>query len=252
VVGLKYEDALAALLQKPEGEFRLDVRRAGRALDIGFTPRPYRPIVVSSRLLSNGVAVIRIRRFDKGVAKQVARALEALASRPGGTLRGLVLDLRGNPGGITEEAGETGRLFLAGPFASVRGLHDETVLEGPASPRFGALEVVVLTDDETTSAAEVLAGSMQARGRAKIFGRTTAGKADSQVPMLLADGAFARMTVARTYLANGTTFADVGVKPDRKAEDIVQEFRATGRHPRDAVLRAAIEALTRSRPATHE
>ncbi|MFE1319290.1 S41 family peptidase [Kitasatospora phosalacinea] len=179
-----------------------------------------------------GVARIAVHAFTEGVADQVRAA--AAGSR------GVVLDLRGNSGGLVEEAVATASVFLdGGPVASyqVHGEHRElTAAAGRSTP----VPLVVLVDGGTMSAAELLAGALQDRGRAVLVGSRTFGKGTVQQPSRLADGSVLELTVGRYQTPAGRSPEGTGVQPDVPAAD---------EEPGALALRV-LEGLSSSAPAT--
>jgi carboxyl-terminal processing protease len=164
--------------------------------------------------LPHSLHYIRIGRFTRGTAtrfnQQVARVAE-------GT-RGLVLDLRGNPGGLLSEAGEVADRFLADGLVvetvARGGVVDGTVIAGTQNDDL-TLPVVVLMDGQSASAAEVLAGALQARGRAKVVGASSYGKGSVQSVVEFEDGGALRLTTAAYRLPGGRTIdRDHPLEPD--------------------------------------
>ncbi|MEV4559006.1 S41 family peptidase [Kitasatospora sp. NPDC049285] len=153
-----------------------------------------------------GVAQIAVHAFTEGVADQV-RAAAAGA-------QGVVLDLRGNSGGLVEEAVATASVFLdGGPVASyqVHGEHRE-LAAAPGGDT--AVPLVVLVDGGTMSAAELLAGALQDRCRAVLVGTRTFGKGSVQQPSRLADGSVLELTVGRYQTPAGHSPEGTGLQPD--------------------------------------
>ncbi|MFF2628874.1 S41 family peptidase [Kitasatospora griseola] len=153
-----------------------------------------------------GVARIAVHAFTEGVADQV-RAAAAGA-------RGVVLDLRGNSGGLVEEAVGVASAFLdGGPVASYQA-HGERRELTAAPGGDTAVPLVVLVDGGTMSAAELLAGALQDRSRAVLVGGRTFGKGTVQQPSRLADGSVVELTVGRYQTPAGRSPDGTGVQPD--------------------------------------
>lgn len=167
---------------------------------------------VSAVMLTRGVERIRIAAFTSGVGSQV-RALVAQAERR--HLSGLVLDLRGNPGGLLDEAVETASAFLhGGPIVSYvqRGQSPRTL--DALGRGDTTMPLVVLVDGGTASAAEVVAAALQERGRAVLLGSQTFGKGTVQAPEPLANGGAVELTVGHYLTATGRSLEGVGITPD--------------------------------------
>ncbi|GAA5000042.1 S41 family peptidase [Kitasatospora paranensis] len=158
-----------------------------------------------------GVVRIAVHGFTSGVAERVRDAAKGA--------RAVVLDLRGNSGGLVEEAVETASVFLdGGPVASyeARGSRrDLTAAPGGDT----ATPLVVLVDGGTMSAAELLAGALQDRCRAVLVGSRTFGKGTVQQPSRLADGGVLELTVGRYFTPDGRSPDGTGLLPDVAAGD---------------------------------
>jgi carboxyl-terminal processing protease len=167
---------------------------------------------VSATMLTTSVERLRINAFTRGVGKWTRTQVRSAQRRH---LGGLVLDLRDDPGGLLDEAVETASAFLAdGPVVSY--------VERGAAPKVldalgggnTTLPLVVLVDGGTASAAEIVAGALQDRGRAVVVGSRTFGKGSVQAPSQLSDGSALELTVGRYYTPSGRSLDGVGLTPD--------------------------------------
>ncbi|MDY0810208.1 S41 family peptidase [Kitasatospora purpeofusca] len=157
--------------------------------------------------LAGGVVRIAVRAFTSGVAEQVRAAVR-------GARAGVVLDLRGNSGGLVEEAVGTAGVFLdGGPVGSYQDRGGTRELTAPPGGD-QRTPLVVLVDGGTMSAAELLTGALQDRGRAVVAGSRTFGKGTVQQPSRLADGAVLELTVGRYYTPAGRSPEGAGLAPD--------------------------------------
>ncbi|MCI0386512.1 S41 family peptidase [Streptomyces sp. CNQ085] len=170
-----------------------------------------------------GTARVRIDSFTRGTGEQLRRAVEDLP-RGGGVL----LDLRGNPGGLVAEAAEAASVFLDGGLVATYG-DGETERALHAEPGGNtASPLVVLVDGGTMSAAELLAGALQDRGRAVVVGTRTFGKGSVQEPREQPDGSVAELTVGHYTTPGGRTLEEGGLLPDlkvRPGQDAQEEAR---------------------------
>jgi C-terminal processing protease CtpA/Prc len=173
--------------------------------------------------------VIRVAVFTRGVGAQVRQGVSGS--------RGVLLDLRGNPGGLLEEAVETASAFLdSGPVVTYerRGRPAEVI--SVTSPGDTRVPVVVLVDKGTASAAEIVTGALRDRERAVIVGSTTFGKGTVQEPVRLSDGSAVELTVGRYLTPAGHNLEEVGIEPDITAASPDAERRG----------RAVLDGLTGS------
>ena len=192
---------------------------------------------VTSRTVAPHVGAIVVPTFEPGTGKAVRQQLGRLVAQ-GAT--GVVLDLRGDPGGLLSEAVEVASAFLdGGPVVTYTrrdGRPQQLAAGGHGDTR---TRLVVLVDGGTASAAEVVAGALQDRDRAVVVGTRTFGKGSVQEPHVLPDGSRLALTVARYSLPSGRSVEGVGLEPD---VDVAQAVRAgTGDDP---AVRRAVVVLT--------
>jgi carboxyl-terminal processing protease len=172
---------------------------------------------VTATMISARVGRIVVPAFAQGTGRQVRAAVRALRAQHAS---GLVLDLRGDPGGLLSEAVETASAFLDGGAVVTYARRDEVPQHLQALGRGDTTTpLVVLVDGGTASAAEVVAGALQDRGRAVVVGTRTFGKGTVQEPHRLADGSSLALTVARYTLPSGRSVEGVGIEPDIQVFD---------------------------------
>lgn len=165
---------------------------------------------VEFQTLEGGVGYIRLRIFQRDTAERLDAALAAL-----GPVRGLVLDLRDNPGGLLAQAVEVaGRFVAGGRVVIVRARDDEDVWTAGARATYTG-PLVVLVNEGTASAAEILAGALQDHHRARLLGAPTFGKGTVQRLVNLSDGSGLKLTIARYFSPEGRPIDGVGLTPER-------------------------------------
>ncbi|MFE9673639.1 S41 family peptidase [Streptomyces sp. NPDC006259] len=169
---------------------------------------------VTVRTLAEGVTVIRITAFTKGVGTAVRTAV---GTAPAGA--GIVLDLRGNSGGLVTEAVSTASAFLDGGLVATYDVDGEQHALHADSGGDTTRPLVALVDGGTMSAAELLTGALRDRGRAVVVGSRTFGKGSVQMPSRLPDGSVAELTVGHYRTPSGRTVDGTGVTPDLEADD---------------------------------
>ncbi|MFJ4436754.1 S41 family peptidase [Streptomyces sp. NPDC088923] len=178
------------------------------------------PVVAVERY-GDGGARVRVRAFTRGVGERVRAAVAALPPRTA-----VVLDLRGNPGGLLDEAARAAGAFLDGGEIATYGDGGSRRVLGAPRGGAGAGPLVVLVDGGTASAAEVLTGALRDRGRAVVVGEPTFGKGTVQVPRALPDGSVAELTVGRWRTPAGRGVEGTGLTPDVGAAPGAAEARA--------------------------
>ena len=178
--------------------------------------------------LQPGVGYLAISRFQEATSRDVSAALRAMS--PTG-LEALILDLRGNPGGILEQAIRVADLFLAeGTIVTVRGRRG-TRVEREVAHRPGTwndVRLLVLMDEGSASAAEIVAGALQDNRRATVMGLTSYGKGSVQTFVDLSDGSGLKITTARYYTPSGKSLEGVGITPDIEVEAFAEEVIVAG------------------------
>jgi carboxyl-terminal processing protease len=179
---------------------------------------------VTSTLLDRHVGRITVPAFGHGTGKQVRDAFADLRRR-GAT--SIVLDLRGNPGGLLAEAVDTASAFLRGGLVVSYTRRDADARQLDAAAHGDVTTpLVVLVDGGTASAAEIVAGALQDRGRAVLVGARTFGKGSVQEPHPLSDGSALALTVATYQLPSGRSVEGVGLEPDIEVAPEAAEARA--------------------------
>ena len=172
-------------------------------------------ISVKSRELEPGYWWIRLTRFSGHTGQEVADAVAK--ARAKGAVKGVVLDLRNNPGGLLDQSVEVADQFLRdGVIVSMRGrdASSERVFRAHAQPEDLDCPMVVLVNSGTASASEIVAGALRDQRRALIIGERTFGKGSVQNLIPLADGAGLKITVARYYTPSGKSIQAEGISPD--------------------------------------
>jgi carboxyl-terminal processing protease len=205
-------DVVASLRGDAGTIVAVQVRRGSRLLTTSLRRAAVRDDDVSATQLPGGVERLRVSAFTRGVGRWMRAKVRAAAAQH---VRGLVLDLRDNPGGLLDEAVETASAFLHdGPVVSYqqRG-HAAQMLDALGGGNTG-LPLVVLVDGGTASAAEIVASALQDRGRAVIIGSRTFGKGSVQAPSQLSDGSALELTVGHYLTPSGHSIDGVGVTPD--------------------------------------
>jgi carboxyl-terminal processing protease len=226
---LSYEQALGRILGEPGSKVTLRVRRSGHTLLFQLVRSRFSVRPVHSRMLASGgrkVGLLRIDGFSRGTAQLVAKAVRRLEREHADDL---VLDLRGNPGGLLDQAVATASVFLdQGVVISISGAHEPAHVYRASSRAATQLPLVVLVDRGSASAAEVVAAALHDNGRATLVGDRTFGKGLVQAVQPLAAGAALKLTVARYLTPGGADLSRGGIRPDLWAPDDPSTTRDEG------------------------
>ena len=172
--------------------------------------------VLETELLPDGTGLVELIEFPQDIGTRVRSAVDALITQ-GAT--GIVLDLRGNPGGLLDEAVSVASVFInEGPIVSVKERERDLQTFAATGKAFTDVPLVVLVDNGTASASEIVAAAVQDRGRGRVVGTKTFGKGTVQVVRSLPSGAGMKFTIAEYLTPSGASIEGVGVAPDVVAE----------------------------------
>lgn len=244
--GLK-ADAASALIRGPQGSaVELGLRRAGQPVQLTVNREPFTSPSVVSQRVEGEVLYIRIYQFGESTAAQFDDQLRA--GLPGA--KGVVLDLRDNPGGLVSAAANVISQFIAsGELFEVRdgARHVEKTLptgEHPAT----SVPLLVLVNGSSASASEIVSGSLQQRARARLVGAKTFGKGSVQVDYRLSDGSDLHLTVQHWFLADGRSVIKNPLVPDEavalaRPTDMYDVAEPARGHAADTQLNRAIDLI---------
>lgn len=212
-------DGMRMLHGNPGTRVVLTIEREGQAkpFDVTLSRETIRVTSVRSKMLEPGYGYVRISTFQADTGPDFATQLGKLQAQAGGKLRGLVLDLRSNPGGLLSAAVQVADDLLdAGTIVSTRGRIpiSDAVFKASPGDLMNAAPVVVLVDAGSASASEVLAGALHDNGRARVVGSRTFGKGSVQTLLPLGNGDSVKLTTARYYTPSGKSIQASGIVPD--------------------------------------
>ena len=216
-VGSNVNAALEQMRGPPGSLVRLTLRRAESAelVSVALERAKVEVHSVSGEMLESGFAYVRIASFSETTRKDFDRVLRELSSS--GPLRGVVLDVRHNPGGVLEAAVEVADALLdSGNIVSATGRTAEANFRMNASQGqlLEGVPLVLLINGASASAAEILAGALKDNGRARLVGRRTYGKGVVQSVLPLADGRALKLTTSRYVTPAGVSIDETGIEPD--------------------------------------
>ncbi len=225
VKGMALTDAIQKMRGKPNTPITLTIIREGARKPLKF--KLIREVIqvksVKSRLLEPGFGYVRITQFQAKTAQNLQQALQELEQQNKAPLRGLVLDLRNNPGGVLNGAVEVADDFLdGGVIVQTKGRGNGSDQSYKATPGdlLKAAPIVVLVNGGSASASEIVAGALQDHRRALIVGERTFGKGSVQSILPLGNGTAVKLTTARYYTPNDRSIQAEGIVPDIKLKPL--------------------------------
>ncbi|SHJ14411.1 carboxyl-terminal processing protease [Roseomonas rosea] len=244
--GLTLQEAVEQMRGERGTSIRLTIRREGTAtpIELSLTRETIRPQVVRARLEGNDIAYIRLTSFNEQTEVGLRRALSNLRSQAGSNgLKGIVLDLRNNPGGLLDQAIQVSDDFLdQGEIVSTRARRPEDAQRWNArgGDISAGLPVVVLVNAGSASASEIVAGALQDHRRAIVMGVKSFGKGSVQTVMPLPGNGAIRLTTARYYTPSGRSIQATGIQPDIEVLAQREDAQQNRERDREADLNRAL------------
>ncbi|MGB5715552.1 MAG: S41 family peptidase [Gammaproteobacteria bacterium] len=225
VKGMTLNEAVKIMRGKPGSDIELTIVREGvdQPLKISITRDIIKVKSVKARLLEPGFGYLRISQFQSKTAENMIDAIAKLKKENKGALQGLVLDLRNNPGGVLNGAVAVSDAFLKkGMIVYTEGRIADSRLRFNATPDdvINGAPLVVLVNQGSASASEIVAGALQDHKRAIIVGVKTFGKGSVQTILPLSSDSALKLTTARYYTPSGKSIQAEGITPDIELESI--------------------------------
>ena len=223
-------------IRGPEGtKINLTVAREGvdKPLEFSITRGVIPLKSVKYYFLEPDIGYIRISNFQSDTAEDLEKALDELEKE--NKLKGLVLDLRNNPGGLLSQAIDVSELFLdSGVIVSTKGRQNSHSIQATAhkNKRDRAYPIIALVNGGSASAAEIVAGALQDNKRAIVLGTRTFGKGSVQSILPLSDGSGLRLTTARYYTPSGRSIQSSGISPDIEIPYLTPDDKGKTQSPR--------------------
>jgi carboxyl-terminal processing protease len=236
VRGMSLREAVEIMRGEPGSEITLTISRKGTVepMDVKLTRAIIKVTSVRGELLEEEYGYIRVSSFQSGTAQSLRSKVKDLEQASDGSLKGLVLDLRNNPGGILSGAVEVSDMFLGdGEIVSTRGRTQDSGQSYTARPDdvIDDAPMVVLVNGGSASASEIVAGALQDHQRAIILGTRTFGKGSVQTVIPMNNGGALKLTTARYYTPSNRSIQAKGIEPDIVTEQL--EFTASRENNRD-------------------
>lgn len=236
--GFTIDDAVKTIRGKAGTSVKLTVVRDGTPQDITVTRAAIQIPSVKSEV-KDGIGILTISRFGDDTTKLATAAAQDFKSK---NVTGIVLDLRGDPGGLLDAAVNVSSLWLK----------DKTVLterrdgkiiqtyQSKGSPVLNGIKTVVLINSGSASASEITAGALRDNGAATLMGLKSYGKGSVQQPINLGDGSLLKVTIARWYTPDGKNIDKEGIKPDTEVK-ISDDDAKAGNDPQLAAALAQLK-----------
>lgn len=223
VKGVTLEEAVTLMRGKPGTNIKLTVvkKEADSPVDIDVTRDIIKVTSVKNKLLEKDYGYIRITQFQAQTGPDFTQAIAALKTKNKDPLRGIILDLRNNPGGVLQAAVEvTDAVLEEGLIVYTEGRIRSSRLRFSATPGDYAsdIPIVVLINAGSASASEIVAGALQDQNRAIILGTASFGKGSVQTVLPLDEEYGLKLTTARYYTPNGRSIQALGIVPDIEVE----------------------------------
>ena len=249
VSGSRLNEAIERLRGFPGSRVRLAVNRDGEPTPLTFELERSEVHVrtVRAEPLPGGFGYARITQFSDSTPADLDGALALLGAGPHSRLRGLVLDLRGNPGGVLEAAASVADEFLeSGVIVRGEGRTAESRFEIDATSGdvLQGAPLVVLIDGGSASGAEIVAGALRDHDRATLMGERTFGKGSVQTVIPLRHGQALKLTTSRYYTPSGASIHERGLEPDYVIAGVSRQPRSDGQSAAvDPAVQAALQYL---------
>jgi len=231
---MSLDDAVKIMRGKPGTSIDLLVVREGAQKPLTFTVTRDKIRVKSTkaRTLEKGYGYLRVTQFQERSAAELKKAISTLKKENDGSLKGIILDLRNNPGGLLDSAVEISDIFISkGKIVSVKGRDPENNQVYNATPddMLKGAPLIVLINGGSASASEIVAGALQDHKRGIIMGSKSFGKGSVQTVVPLGNNTAIKLTTARYYTPSGRSIQATGIDPDIVLDDFkLAENKADG------------------------
>lgn len=249
VMGMTLDEAVGKMRGKLGTKVKLTIRRPNeKPFDVTLKRSEIEIQSVKDEIKGDDVIYVRISSFNEDIDKMIEKAVAKAQKKLNNKARGMVLDLRNNPGGLLDQAIAVSDLFLEqGEIVSTRSRNEEDNIKYSAKPGdiIKGLPIVVLINDGSASASEIVAGALQDHKRAVILGEKSFGKGSVQTLIPLAKYGAMRLTTARYYTPSGRSIQAKGIEPDvvvkpAKVEVIENEYERSEAELKNALKNDSI------------
>ena len=238
VTGMGTNEVVALLRGQRGTQVRITLRREDkpRAFEITITRARIEIQLVTSKMVGEGkIGYVSLTEFSRPASEKLEKDIKALLEK---NPKGLILDLRDNPGGLLQQAVEVGDLFLKeGPYVIERDYAGKkTTLSTSNDGIAQDIPMVVLVNAGSASASEIVAGALQDLGRAKLIGETTFGKGSVQSTQRLSNGGQLRITIQHWFTPKDRAIHGIGITPDYVVQNTPANIKANADPQMDAAV----------------
>lgn len=246
VIGMTLDEAVSKLRGKIGTKVKITIRRVNeKPFDVTLKREEIKVNSVKHEVKNDDVLYIRISSFNEDTEKEVEKAVQNTRKELKDKFAGVVIDVRNNPGGLLEQAIGVSDLFLQrGEIVSTRSRNEEDTIKysATAGDIIDGLPIVVIINEGSASASEIVAGALQDHHRAVIIGEKSFGKGSVQSVVQLRNNAAMRLTTARYYTPSGRSIQAKGIEPDIVVKQAkLQEIENYGLSLSEADLKGALK-----------
>ena len=246
VVGMSLNEAVDKMRGKVGTKIKLTIRRGTqKPFDVTLKREEIKIQSVKSEIKAKDVAYIRVSSFSEEVDKNIKDALAKMQKETKNQIKGVVLDVRNNPGGLLDQAVAVSDLFLnEGEIVSTRSRNEEDTIKYNATKGdiLEGLPIVVLINDGSASASEIVAGALQDHKRAVVMGQKSFGKGSVQSVIPFSKYGAIRLTTARYYTPSGRSIQAKGIEPDIEVKPAkIEEYDFSAYSISEAELKNALK-----------
>jgi carboxyl-terminal processing protease len=233
VIGLSLNDAVDRMRGPPNSKIVLTIKRqdVDKPIEVPLMRETIHIQVVKSRMEPNDIGYVRLSQFTEQADAGIKQAVKNLRAQNGGKLRGLILDLRNNPGGLLDQAVAVSSDFVdQGEIVSTRARHpeDSQRWDAKGDDIMHGAPVVVLINGGSASASEIVSGALQDHHRAVLVGTRSFGKGSVQTVIPLPGNGAMRLTTARYYTPSGRSIQALGIVPDVTVQETREDRGSFG------------------------
>jgi carboxyl-terminal processing protease len=227
LLGMSLNDAVDKMRGPPNSKIELTIKRLNveKPIELSLIREIIKIQVVKSRMEPNDIGYVRLSQFTEQADSGIKQAVKALQQQNGGKLRGLILDLRNNPGGLLDQAVSVSSDFIdQGEIVSTRARHpdDSQRWDAKGDDILHGAPMVVLINGGSASASEIVSGALQDHRRAILLGTRSFGKGSVQTVIPLPGDGAMRLTTARYYTPSGRSIQGLGITPEVPVQETAE------------------------------